>query len=180
MRALAPDNRTTRGLTRPIAPHRLAVRTQLREGNAAMASSPSVRRVAGMLEARGLGDRIVELADSTRTAQMAASALGCRVEQIVKSLVFRGAESDRPILVVASGGNRVDEVASGGARRRADRQGRRGLRPRSDRLRHRWSAPAGPLRAAHDPRRRGPAQVRRVVGGRREAHSRSSASPPKS
>ncbi len=75
-----------------------------------MATSPSVRRVAEMLEARGLGDRIVELADSTRTAQMAASALGCRVEQIVKSLVFRGAETDRPILVVASGGNRVDEA----------------------------------------------------------------------
>lgn len=75
-----------------------------------MASSSSVRRVAEMLAARGLGDRIVELADSTRTAQMAASALGCRVEQIVKSLVFRGAQSDRPILVVASGGNRVDEA----------------------------------------------------------------------
>ncbi len=75
-----------------------------------MATSPSVRRVTELLKARGLGDRVVELADSTRTAQMAASALGCRVEQIVKSLVFRGVESDRPILVVASGGNRVDEA----------------------------------------------------------------------
>ncbi len=75
-----------------------------------MATSPSVRRVTEQLKARGLGDRVVELADSTRTAQMAASALGCRVEQIVKSLVFRGVESDRPILVVASGGNRVDEA----------------------------------------------------------------------
>jgi prolyl-tRNA editing enzyme YbaK/EbsC (Cys-tRNA(Pro) deacylase) len=35
--------------------------------------------------------------------------VGCRVEQIAKSLVFRGQKSGRPVLVVASGGNRVDE-----------------------------------------------------------------------
>jgi prolyl-tRNA editing enzyme YbaK/EbsC (Cys-tRNA(Pro) deacylase) len=75
-----------------------------------MSTSPSVRRVLDVLTARGLGDRVVELAESTRTAEMAAAALGCRVEQIVKSLVFRGVETDRPVLVVASGGNRVDEA----------------------------------------------------------------------
>ena len=75
-----------------------------------MARNPSVRRVEEALRERGLAGRIVELSDSTRTAAMAAAALGCQVEQIVKSLVFRGTESDLPILVVASGGNRVDEA----------------------------------------------------------------------
>lgn len=74
-----------------------------------MASSPSVRRVEEALRTRGYAGRIVELSESTRTAAMAAAALGCRVEQIVKSLVFRAVETNRPILVVASGGNRVDE-----------------------------------------------------------------------
>lgn len=44
----------------------------------------------------------------TRTAQDAAAAIGCEVAQICKSLVFRLAESGRPLLVVTSGANRVD------------------------------------------------------------------------
>ena len=52
---------------------------------------------------------VLEFEESTRTAEDAARAIGCTVAQIAKSLVFRGAESDRPILVVASGPNRVDE-----------------------------------------------------------------------
>ena len=52
---------------------------------------------------------IVELPESTRSATEAAQAIGCGVEQIVKSLVFRGQSTNRPILAVVSGGNRVDE-----------------------------------------------------------------------
>ncbi|MGB9879954.1 MAG: YbaK/EbsC family protein, partial [Anaerolineae bacterium] len=48
---------------------------------------------------------------STRTAAEAAQAVGCAVGQIVKSLVFRGKETHKPILVLASGANRVDEKA---------------------------------------------------------------------
>jgi prolyl-tRNA editing enzyme YbaK/EbsC (Cys-tRNA(Pro) deacylase) len=48
---------------------------------------------------------------STRTAVEAAEAVGCGVGQIVKSIVFRAARSGRPILVLASGANRVDEKA---------------------------------------------------------------------
>jgi prolyl-tRNA editing enzyme YbaK/EbsC (Cys-tRNA(Pro) deacylase) len=44
----------------------------------------------------------------TRTAQEAAAAVGCDVAQICKSLVFRLEESDRPLLVITSGANRVD------------------------------------------------------------------------
>ena len=57
----------------------------------------------------GIPARVVELPSSTRTAPDAAKAVGCQVEQIAKSLVFRGLKTGRPILVIASGSNRVDE-----------------------------------------------------------------------
>lgn len=52
---------------------------------------------------------MLELPETTRSAAEAASVIGCRVEQIAKSLVFKGARTERPILVIASGGNRVNE-----------------------------------------------------------------------
>jgi prolyl-tRNA editing enzyme YbaK/EbsC (Cys-tRNA(Pro) deacylase) len=57
----------------------------------------------------GINARVIELPASARTAPEAAKAVGCRVEQIAKSLVFRGLTSGRPVLVVTSGANRVDE-----------------------------------------------------------------------
>ncbi len=53
---------------------------------------------------------IHQLPDSTRTAREAAEAVGCRVAQIAKTLVFRGAESGRALIVIASGANRVEEA----------------------------------------------------------------------
>ncbi len=41
----------------------------------------------------------------------AAAAIRCEVDQIAKSLVFRARVSGRPVLVIASGANRVDEKA---------------------------------------------------------------------
>jgi len=70
---------------------------------------PSVKRVQDALAAAGGGHTVVALAQSARTSAQAASALGCRVDQIAKSLVFRGERSQMPVLVIASGGNRVDE-----------------------------------------------------------------------
>ena len=70
---------------------------------------PAARRVDRALRERGLEGRIRELPTSTRTASEAASAVGCDVRQIVKSLVFRKAHSGEPVLVLASGGHRVDE-----------------------------------------------------------------------
>lgn len=72
--------------------------------------SQSATRVQEYLAARGHALRVVELADSTRTAADAARAIGCEVAQIVKSLVFRAKDSGRPVLVVTSGVNRVDEA----------------------------------------------------------------------
>jgi prolyl-tRNA editing enzyme YbaK/EbsC (Cys-tRNA(Pro) deacylase) len=71
--------------------------------------SPSAQRVQQALQEKGLSLQVVELPASTRTAVEAAQAIGCQVGQIVKSLVFRTIESDQPILVLASGSNRVDE-----------------------------------------------------------------------
>ncbi len=66
----------------------------------------SVDRVRAALRDAGHDDTIVAFPASTRTAAEAAAAVGCAVAQIVKSLVFRAGE--RPVLVIASGANRVD------------------------------------------------------------------------
>ena len=73
--------------------------------------SPSAAKVQAALEARGFSFEVRELDQSTRTAAEAASAIGCDVAQIAKSILFRGRDSGRPVLVVASGVNRVDEKA---------------------------------------------------------------------
>lgn len=71
--------------------------------------STSARKVQEALQRQGFPAQVVELPDSTRTAKEAAQAIGCNVEQIVKSLIFQGKDSGKPILVVASGSNRVNE-----------------------------------------------------------------------
>ena len=71
--------------------------------------SASAARVQGALEAIGIEAEVRELPESTRTAPDAARALGCRVEQIAKSIVFRATESGAAVMVVAGGANRVDE-----------------------------------------------------------------------
>jgi prolyl-tRNA editing enzyme YbaK/EbsC (Cys-tRNA(Pro) deacylase) len=71
------------------------------------AASPAALRVQA-----ALGERfqVLEFDASTRTAADAAAAIGCTVAEIAKSLIFRGAVSNRPVLVVASGACRVDET----------------------------------------------------------------------
>ena len=71
--------------------------------------SASARKVQQALESMGFSLLVVELPDSTRTALEAAQAVGCDVGQIVKSLVFKAKHSQRPVLVIASGANRVNE-----------------------------------------------------------------------
>lgn len=56
---------------------------------------------------------MIEHIESTRTAQEAAERAGCKLGQIVKSLIFRGKTSGKPILVLTSGANRVDEKRIG-------------------------------------------------------------------
>lgn len=71
--------------------------------------SRSARRVAEALREHGIDADVQELPESTRSAADAARTLGCDVAQITKSLVFREVEHDRPVLVLASGPDRVDE-----------------------------------------------------------------------
>ena len=71
--------------------------------------SDSAQKVQHALNQYGVACTVVELPGSTRTSQEAAQAIGCRVEQIAKSLVFQTKATKRPVLVVASGANRVNE-----------------------------------------------------------------------
>ncbi|HZF12894.1 MAG TPA: YbaK/EbsC family protein [Thermoanaerobaculia bacterium] len=67
---------------------------------------PNAARVQAALAALGAAGQVVEVDHSTRTATEAAAALGTTVGQIAKSLVFL--VDDEPVLVIASGSNRVD------------------------------------------------------------------------
>ncbi|HTT92092.1 MAG TPA: YbaK/EbsC family protein [Acidimicrobiales bacterium] len=71
--------------------------------------SASATRVAEELRRRGISTNVVEMPESTRSAAEAAAAIGCDISQIVKSLVFRSVPGDAPVLVLASGADRVDE-----------------------------------------------------------------------
>lgn len=71
--------------------------------------SPSAQKVQNALNQHGLSLQVVELPASTRTAQDAATAVGCAVGQIAKSLIFKAEHSQRAVLVITSGSNRVNE-----------------------------------------------------------------------
>lgn len=71
--------------------------------------SPSAQKVQQALKERGFQNQVIEFQSPTRTSAEAAQAVGCQVGQIAKSIVFRGKQTDRPILVIASGINRVNE-----------------------------------------------------------------------
>jgi prolyl-tRNA editing enzyme YbaK/EbsC (Cys-tRNA(Pro) deacylase) len=75
--------------------------------------SSSAKKVQEVLKVLGLELQVVELQETTRTSADAARAVGCEVGQIAKSLVFRGQRTQRPILVIASGSNRVNEKRVG-------------------------------------------------------------------
>ena len=80
----------------------------------ATVSSPTplpdaAQRVADLLLRLGHDRPVVLLPQAGRTSAEAAAGLGCDVAQIAKSIVFRRLDDDMPVLVVASGANRVDE-----------------------------------------------------------------------
>ena len=69
----------------------------------------AAQRVQRALLDLGLPLQVRTFPQGTRTAQDAANAVGCTVGQIVKSLIFKAADG-AGVLVLASGGNRVDEA----------------------------------------------------------------------
>jgi prolyl-tRNA editing enzyme YbaK/EbsC (Cys-tRNA(Pro) deacylase) len=70
--------------------------------------SKSVKRVARILEESGITAEIVEMPESTRTAEEAAQAAACELDQIAKSIVFRAETHNTAVMFVTAGGNRVD------------------------------------------------------------------------
>jgi prolyl-tRNA editing enzyme YbaK/EbsC (Cys-tRNA(Pro) deacylase) len=74
-----------------------------------MSLSQSALKVQKALNAIGLQLEVIELPASTRTSQEAAQAIGCKVGQIAKSIIFQALTSHRPVMVIASGPNRVNE-----------------------------------------------------------------------
>jgi len=74
-----------------------------------MPLSPSAQKVQDALTALGFVHQVIEFEQTTRTSAEAAQAVGCAVGQIAKSLVFKGKQSGKATLVIASGANRVDE-----------------------------------------------------------------------
>jgi prolyl-tRNA editing enzyme YbaK/EbsC (Cys-tRNA(Pro) deacylase) len=66
-------------------------------------------RIKKILEEKNLKNRIVELPSSTKTSKEAAEAVDCKIQEIAKAIVFKKTESKEPVLVLASGSNRVSE-----------------------------------------------------------------------
>ncbi len=69
--------------------------------------NPSVIRVIARLKELGIGGGVTHLADSARSAQEAADALGILVGQVASSIVFKLPDAS-PLLVITSGRHRVD------------------------------------------------------------------------
>jgi prolyl-tRNA editing enzyme YbaK/EbsC (Cys-tRNA(Pro) deacylase) len=74
----------------------------------AMDLSPASKRVQEAIVAKGFSLEIREFSESTHSSQEAALAIGCSLGQIAKSLVFKS-DSGKPVLIIASGVNRVSE-----------------------------------------------------------------------
>lgn len=72
--------------------------------------SKSLARVKAALDGAGETVEILEMDASTRTAAEAAAAAGCEIDQIAKSIIFRGEDSGHIVLFLTAGGNRVDAV----------------------------------------------------------------------
>lgn len=68
--------------------------------------SKSLKRVKAALDAAGWPDTVVET-PLARTAQDAATAVGCEVDQILKSIIFADA-NENCVLFMTAGGNQVD------------------------------------------------------------------------
>ncbi|GAB1577589.1 YbaK/EbsC family protein [Bordetella petrii] len=80
----------------------------------ALSLPESAQRVARLLQDLGHEHPVVMLPQSGKTSAEAAQGLGCEVAQIAKSIIFRRRADDAPVLVIASGVNRVDEAKVAG------------------------------------------------------------------
>ena len=70
--------------------------------------SKSLKRVEQALQAAGVDARVLEMAEGTRTAEDAARAAGCALDQIAKSIIFGAERTGDAVLFITAGGNKVD------------------------------------------------------------------------
>lgn len=70
--------------------------------------SKSLKRVEAALAASGVEVAVIEMTEGTRTAEEAAKAAGCSVDQIAKSILFQGQAGGHVILFITAGGWQVD------------------------------------------------------------------------
>lgn len=70
--------------------------------------SKSLKRVVRALADAGYDITPLEMPSETRTAQQAADTAGCHLDQIAKSIIFRGETTGTAILFVTAGSNQVD------------------------------------------------------------------------
>lgn len=70
--------------------------------------SKSLKRVKAALDAAGVATEVMEMSGLTKTAQQAADEAGCALDQIAKSVIFRGEASGEAVLFLTAGGNQVD------------------------------------------------------------------------
>lgn len=79
-----------------------------------MNNSPTLpegaRRVQDLLTEIGHDRPVVMLPESGRTSAEAAASLRCDVAEIAKSIVFRRSADDVPVMIIASGADRIDEA----------------------------------------------------------------------
>ncbi len=73
----------------------------------------SAVKVQTLLDQNGIEANVIEFNELTRTSEEAARAIGCQVAQIAKTLIFRTKKTHRPVCVIASGINRVNEKRIG-------------------------------------------------------------------
>lgn len=70
--------------------------------------SKSLKRIIAALREAGISAEPIEMPGETRTAADAAREAGCHIDQIAKSIIFRGETSDQTVLFITAGGNQVD------------------------------------------------------------------------
>ncbi len=68
--------------------------------------SKSLKRVRAAIQAAGIPEDIREVGQA-RTAQEAADSVGCHLDQIAKSIIFRAETSGQAVLFLTAGGNKV-------------------------------------------------------------------------
>ena len=73
-----------------------------------MKMSKSLKRVQQTLADHNINARLLEMAEDTRTAAQAATAAGCEIDQIGKSILFQGQNSGSVFLFITPGGRQVD------------------------------------------------------------------------